>query len=109
MAYFTRKTLAVVVGLLRFPAIVPGKTLQMFACKGGERAGFMIVDLTSDGGSTSLRVSQVYDCSQLPPTLKGTISVVEGMDLTGGLFTSGCFPDGDPTDSDTTFSKVDYT
>jgi len=55
-----------------------------------------------------LTISQIYDCTSGTPTLIGNASVLPGIDLTGGYFSSGCFPDGDPLDPNTLFFKVDY-
>lgn len=106
MAYFTEKNLAIVQKLLRFPA-VSNSTLQMYACKSGERAGFQILDLPQTDGTT-FRVSQIYDCTKGAPLLLGSISVVPGLDLAGGMFSSGCFCDGDPLDAASQFFLVDY-
>lgn len=106
MAYFTRASDAVISYMLMFPSVVVGSA-QLFRCKNGERAGFQILALEQSDGST-FYVSAISDYSTGQPVLKGTISVVPGMDLTGGYFSSGCFADGDPLASGASFYRVDY-
>lgn len=106
MAYFTEISKAIVVALMQFPTITTN-TAQLFSCKSGERAGFIIKDLPQSDG-TVFRVSQVYDYTSGAGILLGTVSVVPGLDLTGGMFSSGCFCSGDPMSAGVTFYQVDY-
>ena len=101
MSYFVRVEDAVIESALEFGKISP-KSLQKFICKGGEVAGWSIRNLGS------VRISQVFDCSDGDPVILGSVSVLPGIDLTGGYFSSGCIPDGDPEEEKTKFYKVDY-
>lgn len=105
MAYFIDINQATVVATLEFVNITSG-TMQQVRCKNGEVAGFRILSLPVLG--ESFLISQIYDCSTGTPVLTGTVSVVPGIDLTGGLFSSGCMAGGDPFDAETRFYKVDY-
>lgn len=101
MSYFKRAEDITVSVALEFGSVTTD-TLQQFQCKSGEIAGFRIQEL--DG----LFISQIYDCSGEEPVLLGAAAVLPGIDLTGGYFSSGAFPDGDPLTVGTTFYKVDY-
>jgi len=105
MANFINSSDAVVSAHLGFSEISED-SLQQFQCKGGEIAGFRIRHLKS--GSFDFYISQIYDCSSGENILQGSVSVVPGRDLTGGLFSSGCFPDANPLIEGTIFYKVDY-
>lgn len=106
MAFFIDKDLAVIQKILRFPAVT-NSTMNLFACKSGERAGFQILDLPQTDGSV-FRVSQIWDYTKGAPVLLGSISVVPGLDLAGGMFSSACFCSGDPLDVTSAFYLVDY-
>jgi len=106
MANFASLDDAIISSTLEFVAIAQN-TIQQFTCKDGKIAGFQIRILTILG--EPFQISQIYDCSSGVPVLEGTVSVVAGMDLTGGLFASGAFCDGDPFSIETRFFKVDYT
>lgn len=105
MAYFANNETAVVVNLLTFPA-VNENTMQMFNCKNGERGAFKILNLVVDG--VAFMVSQVFDYTTGAPVFLGTVSVIPEIDLTGGMFSSGCFCTGDPTAAGVSFFQVDY-
>ncbi len=105
MSYFTSIDDAIVSSTLEFTEISES-SMQQFTCKGGEIAGFQIRNLYVMG--SNFQVSQIYDCTTGKPVLQGTVSVVPGIDLTGGYFSSGCFADGDPTAEGTKFYQVDY-
>jgi hypothetical protein len=105
MANFLSLDEAIVAGTLEFAE--PGEgTLQQFFCVGGELAGFRII--TIDILGTPFQISQVYDASSGEAIQVGNVSVIPGIDLTGGYFSSGCFCNGDPLISGTRFFKVDY-
>lgn len=106
MSYFASIETAIIASDLLFVPVAQN-TLNQFQCKGGEIVGFQIRLLPVPGGTFA--VSQVYDCSSGAPVLEGTVSVVPGLDLTGGLFSSGCFADGDPMAETTKFYRIDYT
>jgi len=101
MSYFKRAQDAIIQNSLEFGNITTN-SLQQFSCKNGEIAGWSLKYLGS------LAISQVYNCSTGTPVLIGNVSVLPGIDLTGGYFSSGCFPDGSPLDSATKYYKVDY-
>lgn len=101
MANFTINSKAVVQSYLAFTT-VKESTVQMFDCKDGERAGFRIISLNG------FHVSQVYDYTTGAGVLLGTVSVLPEVDLCGGMFSSGCFCDRDPFDTEAVFYKVDY-
>lgn len=101
MSYFIRAQDAVVENNLEF-GVITETTMQQFVCKNGEVAGWSIKFLES------LMISQIYDCTSGSPVLIGNVSVLPGVDLTGGYFSSGCFPSGDPLDQNTVYYKVDY-
>jgi len=102
MSYFVRAQDAVVNKNLEF-GVITENSLQQFSCKDGEIAGWSIKTLDS------LVICQVYDCSSGTPILIGNVQVIPGIDLTGGYFSSGCLPSGDPLNNDTVYFKVDYT
>jgi hypothetical protein len=105
MANFKSLENAIAVGLLEFAQ--PGEgTLQQFFCRDGELAGFRII--TIDVVGSPFMISQVFDSSSGEAIQVGNVSVVPGIDLTGGYFSSGCFSDGDPLETGTRFFKVDY-
>lgn len=105
MSNFASIENAIIAANLNFAPIAEN-TLNQVICKNGEIAGFQIRLLPVLG--ENFQISQIYDCSSGIPVLQGTISVVPGLDLMGGLFSSGCFPDGDPMDQSTKFYQVDY-
>jgi hypothetical protein len=82
--------------------------LNVFTCKSGEIAAWKIIQLGDGPDGEPLYISQIYDNSSGSPVLKGSGWALPKMDMTKGLFSSGCFPDGDPLASGTTFYKVDY-
>ena len=101
----TRLEDAIVTGTLEFAE--PGEgTLQQFFCIEGELAGFRII--TIDILDEPFQISQVYDSSSGEAIQVGNVSVVPGIDLTGGYFSSGCFCNQDPLIPGTKFYKVDY-
>lgn len=106
MANFKQVSDAMIVKILSFPTI-SNNTLQLFTCKNNELAGFVIRDLIQTDGSV-VRVSQVYSMLNGTPVLIGTVSALPGMDLTGGMFSSGCWSDSDPLDPEATFYRADY-
>lgn len=83
-----------------------GGTLQQFFCIGGELAGFRII--TIDILGSPFQISQIYDSSSGEAIQVGNVSVIPGIDLTGGYFSSGCFCNADPLLPGTRFFKVDY-
>lgn len=101
MSYFKRAADIIISTNLEFGNITVN-SLQQFRCKNGEVAGWSIKFLGS------LKISQVFNCSTGKPVLIGNVSVLPGIDLTGGYFSSGCIPDGDPMDQQTRYYKVDY-
>lgn len=101
MSYFKRAVDAIIDKQFEFGNITVN-SLQQFKCKNGEIAGWAIKNIGS------LSISQIYNCTTGTPILIGNTSVLPGMDLTGGYFSSGCFPNGDPLDANTLFFKVDY-
>ena len=101
MSYFVRAQDAIVNNSLEFGNITEN-SLQQFLCKSGEVAGWAIKFLGT------LKISQVYNCSSGEPVLIGNVSVLPGIDLTGGYFSSGCFPSGDPLNEETVYYKIDY-
>lgn len=105
MANFKSLEDAIVVATLEFSQPGDG-TLQQFFCKNGELAGFRI--LTIDVLGQPFQISQIFDASSGDAIQVGNVSVIPGIDLTGGLFSSGCFCTGDPLDASTRFFKVDY-
>ena len=105
MANFLPLEGAIVAGTLEFSE--PGEgTLQEFFCVEGELAGFRII--TIDILGTPSQISQVFDSSSGEAIQVGNVSVIPGIDLTGGYFSSGCFCNGDPLLQGTKFYKVDY-
>jgi hypothetical protein len=105
MANFKSLEDAIAVGLLEFSQ--PGEgSLQQFFCQDGELAGFRIITITDLG--EPFQISQIFDSSSGDAIQIGNVSVVPGIDLTGGFFSSGCFADGDPLETGTRFLKVDY-
>jgi len=106
MAYFKDLDNAIISKVLQFQTITED-TINQFETKTGQRAGFKIQTL-SVPGYADLLTSQIYDCSGVEAVNLGTISVVDGMDLTGGYFTSGCFVKGNPLEEDAEFYLVDY-
>lgn len=107
MSYFIAPENITVNTALEFGEI-DTNTMQQFKCISGETAGFQIQQLLTGPDGEPLYISQIYDCSSGSPVLKGATSVLPGMDLTKGLFSSGCFPDADPLILGTVFYKVDY-
>ncbi len=105
MANFRSLEDAIVVGTLEFARLGNG-TLGQFFCKDGELAGFRII--TIDILGTPFQISQVFDSSSGEAIQVGNVSVIPGIDLTGGYFSSGCFCNGDPLAQGTRFFKVDY-
>ena len=101
MSYFIRAEDAIIQNNLEFGKISEN-SLQQFLCKSGEIAGWSIKFLGS------IMISQVYNCSSGEPVLIGNVSVLPGIDLTGGYFSSGCFPSGNPFNEDTVYYKIDY-
>lgn len=101
MSYFVRAEDAIVNKNLEF-GVISLNSLQQFTCKNGEIAGWAIRELGS------MTISKVYDCSTGTPILIGNVQVLPGIDLTGGYFSSGCLPSGDPFDAQTVYFKVDY-
>lgn len=101
MSYFKRASDVIIDKQFEFGNITLN-SLQQFKCKSGEIAGWSIKKIDS------LVISQIYNCTTGTPVLIGNASVLPGIDLTGGYFSSGCFPDGDPLDKNTLFYKVDY-
>lgn len=107
MANFLSIEDAIVVSTLEFTAIGDG-TLQQFFCLDGELAGFRIISIDVLDDEEPFLISQIYDSSTGVAIQVGNVSVIPGIDLTGGYFSSGCFCDGDPLESTTKFYKVDY-
>jgi len=107
MSYFKAPEDIIVNTALEFGTITLG-ALQVFNCKSGETAAFKIIQLGDGPDGKPLYISQIYDNSSGAPILKGSGWALEKMDMTKGLFSSGCFPDGDPLSAGTTFYKVDY-
>jgi len=105
MANFKSIEDAIVVATLEFTEI-GDSTLQQFLCKNGELAGFRII--STDILGEEFLICQVYDSSSGVAIQVGNVSVIPGIDLTGGYFSSGCFCNGDPFAEDTRFFKVDY-
>lgn len=105
MANFKSIDEAIISAHLEFIAI-GDNTIQQFACKNGEIAGFRIIKLPTSSGD--FEVSQIYDYSSGSPVQVGNVSAVAGLDLTGGYFSSGCFCDSDPLSAGANFYKVDY-
>lgn len=83
-------------------------TLQQFFCLGGELAGFRIISIDVLDDEEPFLISQIYNASTGEAIQVGNVSVIPGIDLTGGYFSSGCFCDGDPLNPSTKFYKVDY-
>lgn len=75
----------------------------MFDCVGGERGGFRIITLEN-----GFRISQVFAYPLGKAVLQGSVSVLPNTDLSGGMFSSGCFCDRDPLDAEAVFYRVDY-
>lgn len=96
---------SVIVAHLEFPAISDA-SIQQVQCAAGEIGGFRIRTLPTITGD--FQISEVYNCSSGPPILSGTVSVIPGIDLMGGLFSSACVCDGNPLASGTGFYKVNY-
>lgn len=105
MANFKSLEDAIVSSTLEFSNI-SDFTLAQFVCANGEIAGFRIYVVNSL--SEQFKISQIYDISSGVPIQVGNVSVVPGIDLTGGYFSSGAFCDRDPFDPDAKFFKVDY-
>lgn len=105
MANFLPLEGAVVESTLEFAE--PGEgTLQQFFCRAGELAGFRII--TIDILGSPFQISQIFDSSSGEAIQVGNVSVIPGIDLTGGYFSSGCFCNADPLATGTKFYKVDY-
>jgi hypothetical protein len=107
MANFLSIEDAVVSSTLEFTELDEG-TLQQFFCIEGELAAFRIISIDVLDGGVPFLISQVYNSSTGEAIQVGNVSVIPGIDLTGGYFSSGCFCDGDPLASGTRFFKVDY-
>jgi hypothetical protein len=105
MANFKSLSEAIVSATLEFTD-VSNTTLQQFFCSGGELAGFRILTITAL--AEPYYISQIYDCSTGVPIQVGNVTVIPGIDLTGGYFSSGCFADSDPLVQGCKFYKVDY-
>ena len=85
---------------------ITDRTINIYPCADGTLAGFRIINL----GSTEdpYYVAEIYDSTTGENILLGTTSVLQGWDMCGGLFVTGCIPDGDPLLSNTNFYLVDY-
>lgn len=106
MAYFKSLQDAIVSAELQFQTISE-QTINQFESKTGQRGGFKIQTLQVPG-EPDLLVSEIFDLTDLDAVPVGTISVVDGRDLTGGFFTSGVFCIGNPLSQDARFYQVDY-
>lgn len=106
MSYFKDLENAIVSAELQFQTISE-ETINQFETKTGQRAGFQIFTLQVPG-EKDLLVSKIYELTDLEAVPIGTISVLDGLDLTGGYFTSGCFCIGNPLSQDAKFYLVDY-
>ena len=105
MANFLSLEDAIVSGTLEFAE--PGEgTLQQFFCVEGELGGFRII--TIDILGEPFQISQIFNASSGEAIQVGNVSVIPGIDLTGGFFSSGCFCNADPLEPGTRFFKVDY-
>lgn len=107
MSYFIGAQDIIVSTALEFGQITLG-SLQVFTCKNGEVAAWKIIQLGNGPDGNPLYISQIYDNSSGAPVLKGSGWALPKMDLTKGLFSSGCFPTGDPLASGAVFYKEDY-
>ena len=107
MSNFASQEDIIIQNTLEFGKIAEDIIFQ-FSCKNGEVAGFKITQIGDNLDGTPCIGSQVFDCSSGSPILQGTVSPLPGMDLCGGLFSSGCFPDRDVLAAGCIFYKVDY-
>ncbi len=107
MSNFLAPTEIVITDTLEFGEITQD-TINQFDCINGEVAGFQILQVGNNLDGTPYYLSQIYDCSTGTPILQGSTSILPGMDLCGGLFSSGCFPDRDPLDSECIFYTANY-
>lgn len=105
MANFVDIESATIVAELEFPAISDA-SIQQVQCVAGEIGGFRVRVLSVLGND--FQISEVYNCSTGSPVLIGTVSVIPGIDLMGGMFSSACMCDGDPLVAGTKFYKVNY-
>ena len=82
-------------------------SINIFETSSGENVGFKIVDLGKDENNKNYYVSEIYKIDDID-TVVGSVSVSPGIDLTGGLFSTGCASDRDPLDKDAKFYLFDY-
>lgn len=101
MSYFRRAENVIADRALEFGKIVLGQ-INIFRCKSGELAAWKLLYVDD------VLTSEIYDASSGEYVLKGAVSVLDLCDLTGGLFSSGCFPDRNPLDESCRFYLVDY-
>lgn len=108
MSYFKRTQDMIIDKALSF-GVVTDASIQQFKCKSGEIAGFQVQALGLGPDGNTLYISQIYNYSSGTQVLLGSASVLPGIDLTGGYFSSGVFPSTVyPFTDSTTFYKVDY-
>lgn len=105
MANFVPVAEAIIVQIISWPSITTS-TMQILTCTGGEVIGFQIYEITL--GGITYQMSAIYNYSNGAGVQVGTVSVTPGIDLTGGLFSSGVFCNGDPLTPGTKFFLVDY-
>lgn len=106
MSYFIPADKVIIQTVFEFGPIVEN-TINQFQCKNGEIAGFELFYL-EDFSETGYPIVRIYDSTTGDSILKGVRTILPGMDLTGGLFSSGVIPDRDITDPECRFFRVDY-
>lgn len=107
MANFIYPPERVYVSTLQFTSL-EANLINQFQCVNGERAGFRLQKYTDFETGKELVISYIYDCTNGEVTYLTSINVQPETDLVGGLFSSGCFPDGEIFSSFTKFRKANY-
>ena len=107
MAYFLPPDKRVYVSEIQFTNL-SNFAINQFTCKNGERAGFRLETFRDYEAPKDLIISHIYDCSEGDPIYITSINVMPDMDLVGGLFSSGVFPNGEIFSEFTKFRKANY-
>lgn len=107
MANYTYPQNRVYVSTLQFTNL-NSNAINQFECAKGERAGFRLEKFTDPQDGKELIISYVYDCSNGDVVYLTSLNVEAETDLTGGLFSSGVFPDGYIYSQYTKFRKANY-
>lgn len=107
MANFIYPPKRTYVSTLQFTSLSE-QAINQFECALGERAGFRLQKYTDFEDGKELIISCVYDCTNGDVKYLASLSVMPETDLTGGLFSSGVFADGEIFNEHTIFRKANY-